>query len=713
MTHLMLKTELLPRQRDYMKKIKDSGQHLLGIINDILDVSKIEAGKLAIEHIAFDLEKVLINVSDLIGEKVATKGLELIFDVDRNVPAHLVGDPLRLSQVLINYANNAVKFTSQGEVDVLLRVREQTEQDVLLYFAVRDTGIGLSDEQRGRLFESFHQADTSTTRHYGGTGLGLSIAKKLSAMMGGEVGVDSVLGQGSTFWFTARLGRGEQALAPRILSADLQGRRALVVDDNDNARAVLRDMLEGMGFVIDEADGGASALSAVDQAQALGKPFDFVFLDWQMPSMDGIEVARRLQAQLLKPMPHMVMVTAFGREEVLKEATQAGLKDVLIKPVNASMLFDSVMSVMTEAPHTRRSVVDAPTLSLENLMTIRGARILLVEDNDLNQEVASELLRDAGFVVDVADNGEVALQKLRIGHFDLVLMDMQMPVMDGVTATRQIRSQPQWANLPVIAMTANVMDSDRQRCLEAGMNDHIAKPIDPDKLWQTLLRWIPPQADVLPAAPVQSISVPDAVSGGDALVIPVGISGLDTQAGLRRVMGKKALYLSMLKRFVAGQKSLVVDLGAALDGDDLATVERLAHTTKGTAGSIGAGEVQALAAEIELAAHQGESRDAVLARVQAISAPLAALICALEAVMPPEPVRAVVTVDQSKLKEVCMQLEALLAYDDSAAVEVLAEHADMLSAAFPAHYPAMENAVKMFDFEAALQALKDAMTTPA
>ncbi|MCB8746771.1 PAS domain S-box protein [Rhodoferax sp. U2-2l] len=703
MTHLMLKTELLPRQRDYMRKIMDSGQHLLGIINDILDVSKIEAGKLTIEHIAFDLEKVLGNVGNLIGEKVAAKGLELIFDVDRQVPNNLVGDPLRLSQVLINYANNAVKFTDHGEVDVLVRVREQTAEDVLLYFAVRDTGIGIAQEHQAQLFESFKQADSSTTRHYGGTGLGLSIAKQLSTMMQGEVGVESVPGQGSTFWFTARLGLGVAAEAPRILSADLQGCRALVVDDNDNARAVLRDMLEGMGFAVDEVDGGPAAIHAVDQAESQDRPFDFVFLDWQMPGMDGIEVARRLKERPLRHPPHQVMVTAFGREEVLRGAEQAGLEDVLIKPVNPSMLFECVMSLMGQAPAQRRAAIDAPTLSAEHLASIKGARILLVEDNDLNQEVAMELLRDAGFIVDLAENGEVAIQKLARGNFDLLLMDMQMPVMDGETATRQLRQMPAYAQLPIIAMTANVQESDRQRCLAAGMNDHIAKPIDPDRLWQTLLQWIQPQANHL-TAHASLPPVPAPAEGG--VEIPANIAGLDTALGLRRVLGKKALYLSMLRRFVAGQKPLMVALQDALDQDDLATVERLAHTTKGTAGSIGAREVQTLAADVEMAAGQGGPRAALQSRIQALAAPLAELIRALEQALPAEATRVKVAVDPARLKEVCARLEALLAYDDSAAVEVVSDNADLLDAAFGPHYRQIDNAVKAFDFEAALQALQ-------
>ena len=709
MTHLMLKTKLLPRQQHYMEKIMDSGQHLLGIINDVLDVSKIEAGKMTLEKIPFDLEQILSNVSSLIAEKVAAKGLELIFDVERNVPVHLVGDPLRLSQILLNYANNAVKFTAQGEVDVVVRVREETPQDVLLYFAVRDTGIGLSPDQCQNLFQAFQQADTSTTRQYGGTGLGLAIVKNLTGMMQGEVGVESVLGQGSTFWFTARLGRGVMVSPQRILNARLQGLRALVINDNDTARMVLSDMLESMGFVVEEASGGRAAIHAVDQAESHDRPFDFVFIDWQMPGMDGLEVARRLQARPLQRTPHLVMVTAFGREDMLKGAFQMGLTDVLIKPVTVSMLFDNVMSVMGDTlPERRKRVRTAPSLAAEQLASIKGARILLVEDNELNQEVATEFLRDAGLIVDVADNGHSALQKVQQASFDLVLMDMQMPVMDGIAATRAIRQLTQLADLPIIAMTANVMESDRQHCIDAGMNDRVAKPIDPDNLWRTLLRWIKPLPDRLPATLNKTTILPP----DNGLDVPSGIAGLDTASGLRRVLGKKSLYLSMLRRFVAGQKGVVAALQTALDQHDLTTAERLAHTTQSTAASIGAADVQALATTLERAiSHGGASAGDLQTQVQALDGPLSTLINALENALPALTAPVIVQIDQRTLTEVCKHLQSLLTFDDSSAVNVVANHADLLHTAFPAHYRRFENAVTMYDFEVSLQILSDAVQT--
>ncbi|HEY5118496.1 MAG TPA: response regulator [Anaerolineales bacterium] len=706
MSHLALKTELTPRQRDYIKKIQGSGRHLLSIINDILDFSKIEADKLTVEHTEFELEKVLDNVANLIAEKTSAKGLELVFDVDRNVPPKLIGDPLRLGQILINYCNNAVKFTEQGEIDIVVRLKEQTDKDVLIYCAVRDTGVGLTDDQMGRLFQRFSQADASTTREFGGTGLGLAISRKLAELMGGEVGVDSEPGKGSTFWFTARLGKGVGQQRRLLLSGDLQGKRVLVVDDNENARQVLGDLLGSMSFKVDQAESGKAAISAVDRAEEQGMPYEIVFLDWQMPGMDGNETAKQLKELPLSRMPHMMMVTAYGREEVIKGAEEAGIEDVLIKPVSASLLFDSVVRILGGVVDGARTAGDAPpTATFDQLATIKGARILLVEDNELNQEVASRLLRDVGFVVDLAENGQIALDKVRAADYDIVLMDMQMPVMDGVTATQEIRKEERFKDLPVVAMTANAMQGDRDRCLAVGMNDHVAKPIEPEDLWKTLLKWIKPRHSAA-AAEVK----PQAAQDAD---LPSGIEGLDMANGLRRVLGKKPLYLSMLRKFVAGQKSATAEILKALEGDDWGTAERLAHTLKGVSGNIGATGLQQLAEKIETAIKERQPRKAVDNRLDELKKPLENLIAQLEQKLPEEQGKTAVTVNQEKLKAVCDKLEALLADYDSEAGDVLDANADLLNAAFPNHYRKIDDGIRSFDFEAALAALRAASGTSA
>ncbi len=640
MSHLALKTDLTPRQRDYITKVQGAGQHLLGIINDILDFSKVEAGKLAMENIDFELDKVLDNVANLIAEKCSDKGLELVFNIAADVPRTLIGDSLRVGQILINYANNAVKYTEQGEVMIAARVKERCDQDVLLHFSVSDTGIGLNDEQISRLFQSFSQADSSTTRRFGGTGLGLAISKNLAGLMGGEVGVTSVPGSGSTFWFTARLGI--STLPRRVLlpNPDMRGRRAMVVDDNIHARTVLRGMLEAMTFRVSDVASGGEALRAVQAADANGEPVDVIYLDWRMPGMDGMETARRIRALGLVPEPVLLMVSAHGREEMLHEAGSLGLTGVLVKPVSPSMLFDTTMQALGESRSDTRSESRFGALGtaagMEQLAAVRGAHILLAEDNDINQQIACELLQDAGFVVDVAQNGQEALHKVQQSGYDLVLMDMQMPVMDGIDATLAIRRLPRLDVLPIVAMTANAMAEDRQSCLDAGMNDFLTKPIDPEVLWDMLRKWIRPRA--LPDA-VHTFTATD-LPATDALPdtgLPDGIAGLDVKAGLSNTMGKKPLYVAMLRRYVAGQKDCVVSIRAALDAGDAASAQRAAHTLKGVSGTIGAKAIAVLAGAVENLMREQKSRESVDRALEELAPPLAALTGALHTWLPSLP----------------------------------------------------------------------------
>jgi two-component system sensor histidine kinase/response regulator len=629
MSHLALKTELTPRQRDYISKVQSSGQHLMGIIDDILDFSKVEAGKLDIEHVDFELEKLLDNVANVLTEKSNAKGLELVFDIAPDVPRTLVGDSLRLGQVLINFASNAIKFTERGEIVVAARVQERSGDAVVLHFSVRDTGIGLTPEQAGRLFQSFQQADSSTTRKFGGTGLGLAISRKLAELMGGQVGVSSEFGKGSTFWFTARLGVSRLRRRELALNPDLRGCKVLVVDDNDNARAVLHEMLETMQFSVSEASSGRAAVDRVRNAAAGDKPFDLVYLDWRMPGMDGIETARQIKALGLGRPPRFIMVTAYGREEMLKEAETVGIADVLIKPISPSTLFDTTMAALGIAHFEQREAAPQPGQdeSTHRLEAIRGARILLVEDNDINQMVASEILGDAGFVVDIADNGQVALDKVAQAAYDLVLMDMHMPVMDGIAATEAIRRDPRRGGLPIVAMTANAMQQDRDRCRAAGMDDFLMKPINPEQLWDMLLKWIRRPAREHAAPPVDPAPQPPV----DPLA---GVPGLDTAAGLDRMMGKRPLYLAMLQRYVAGQEAVPGEIQRALQAQDWATAQRLAHTAKGVSGTIAAVQVTEHAARLESCIRQQAPRQEIEAALALYERSLQALILELRARLP-------------------------------------------------------------------------------
>ncbi|HOE41036.1 MAG TPA: response regulator [Rhodoferax sp.] len=492
---LALKNEMPPRIADYLNKIKQSGEHLLGIINDILDFSKIESGKLEMESVPFELEAVIDNVVNLISEKVEDKGLELLCKVDANIPRTLVGDPLRIGQILINLANNAVKFTQQGNVRLAISIREMQGDTVLLQFSVTDTGIGLAPEQVGKLFQSFAQADRSTTRKYGGTGLGLAISKSLVQAMGGQIGVDSVVGAGSTFWFTASMGVGSsEGMLPRP-GIDLHGRRVLVVDDSEAAALVLADTLSELGFAVDQVNSSERALASLKQADSDERPYDFVLMDWQMPGMDGLETIQAIQQQHIRTAPLVLMVTAHRRLELIKGAEKLGIHHVLAKPVSGSMLVNTMMEIMGQGSR-QVTHVSAKVEPVEGqLGHLAGARILLVEDNEINQEVAIEMLSEAGFAVEVAENGQIAVNLVQARFaedlpYDIVLMDMQMPVMDGCTASRLIRESHGAAHFPIVAMTANAMKEDRDRCLAAGMNAVVTKPIDPDDLWRALLKWV-------------------------------------------------------------------------------------------------------------------------------------------------------------------------------------------------------------------------------
>ncbi|HJV67705.1 response regulator [Ideonella sp.] len=498
MSHLALETGLNPQQRNYVQKVNRSAESLLGIINDILDFSKIEAGKLDLEAIPFHLSDVLDDLANLVGMKAEEKGLELLFALPPHLPTALVGDPSRLRQVLLNLGNNAVKFTERGEITVAVDVLESGRDSVLLWFGVRDTGIGMSTEQQQRLFQPFSQADASTSRRYGGSGLGLAISQHLVRLMGGELAVDSAPAQGSHFHFSLRLPlQTEPGDRPRALRHEgLRGTRALIVDDNAGAREVLAAMTVALGLAVDTAADGQDALRRVELADASNRPYDLVLLDWMMPGMDGVECARRLGQREPgnHPTPTVLMMTAFSRDEVVSRLDQHHLHigALLTKPVTPSALFDACVTALGVVGRPPTRAVRREEALQDQQASLAGAHILLVEDNAINRELALDVLSRAGIVVSVAGDGQEALDMLERETFDAVLMDCQMPVLDGYAATRLLRQRPGLAELPVIAMTANAMVGDRAKVLEAGMNDHIAKPLKFQDLFATLARWVRP-----------------------------------------------------------------------------------------------------------------------------------------------------------------------------------------------------------------------------
>ena len=488
MTELTLRTQLEPLQRNYLTKARLAAVSLLGVLNDILDFSKVEAGKLQMEASNFVLEDVLERVTVVVGQRAQEKGLELLLKTGSDVPPMLVGDPLRLQQVLINLCNNAVKFTEDGEIVVVtVKSMVMNDDEVTLRFSVRDTGIGMSADQIERLFEPFAQLDASTTRKYGGTGLGLAISRQLVALMGGEIGVKSQPGKGSEFFFTARFGVGDAPVQRTVPGTDLRSLRILVIDDSANSREILADLLGSLGFAATLASSPLAGLAEAERADADGEPFDLVLVDWKMPGLDGFETARRLrQMPAAGRRPRLVMLTAYHDEAVARRAVEERLDACLSKPVTASTLLDAIVAAIGPRAMGAETPVAAEDWPVDGLA---GKRVLLVEDNELNQLVASELLsRLAGMVVTVATNGDEALAHVRQGEFDVVLMDVQMPVMDGYVATRQLRADGY--DLPIIAMTAHAMQSDREQCLAVGMNAYVSKPVNPRELLAVLAQWV-------------------------------------------------------------------------------------------------------------------------------------------------------------------------------------------------------------------------------
>jgi len=636
MAHLALKTELTAKQQDYLNKIQSSANSLLGIINDILDFSKIEAGKLDMEAVEFDLSETLDNVANVISVKAQEKeNLEVLFYLDSRAPNFLVGDPLRLNQILVNLGNNAVKFTEHGEIVLTTKMIETSGDKVALQFSMRDTGIGMTAEQQANLFQAFSQADTSTTRKYGGTGLGLTISKRLVNMMGGEIRVESEPGQGTTFSFTADFGLGKETVKKRFVPApDLRGLKVLVVDDNATSRQIFEDILEAFSFAVSLAPSGEEALENIEKADR-DKPFELVIMDWKMPGMDGLEASRQIKThKTLGKIPAIILVTAHGREELMQQADEIGLEGFLLKPVSSSMLFDAIMQALGKEVQDVTRVRRKKERKPDDLKAIQGARVLLVEDNEINQQVAKEILEGAGLVVTIANDGREAVDLVQSSEFEAVLMDIQMPVMDGYTATRRIRKweggmrnkigknsdlkseirnhKSEIKRLPIIAMTAHAMAGDEQKSIDAGMDGHVTKPIDPGQLFATLQKWIKPVAE---RVAVQRPPVLDAPPEPDRALpaedeLPESLPGFNLAAGLARLMGNKRLYRKLLLDFGANYGGVAAEIRQALAAKDFEQAHSLVHNLKGLAGNLEAKDLQAAAMKMEKLV-KGQSEESV------------------------------------------------------------------------------------------------------
>ncbi len=618
LTHLALKTPVTPRQSDYLTKIETSALNLLALVNDVLDYSNAESGVLELESTPFELRHILSTVSAAVSARAEEKGLRLVVLAHPDVPQMLVGDAVRLGQVLINLTGNAVKFTEKGAVRLSIELVARHGEKAKIAFHVADTGIGIPETQMAHLFDPFTQADSSLTRQFGGTGLGLAICKQLVERMGGQISVESIPGQGSTFSFVLEF------WVPAVTSlhqaeppAELKSLRVLAIDDNDASRTRLLEVISGLGLKVTGTASGPAGLEELARAAKAGERlYDLVLLDWNMPGMDGIETATRIRTGLrLEKRPAILMVTDHGREEIIRQADLLGLEGFLLRPLTSPVVLDTIVEIFTRdrraqgAPELARKGETLPELKLA------GTHVLIVEDNAINQQVAREILEAEGVLVDVAENGAQAIEILKKSatDFDAVLMDLQMPKMDGYQATRMIRLGLKNQILPVIAMTAHTSDAEKESCLRAGMNDHVAKPVNAKQLYDVLTRWI------AIGGYRQRIAAPAkvAVAPEDPAAFPDSLPGLDVRAGMERLRGNRALLVRLLGDFSRQASEIVASIRTLIDQNEWESARRQAHTLKGISGNLSAFEMYSTVQQLDTAFLKGE-----MARVPEIMASL-------------------------------------------------------------------------------------------
>ena len=702
--HLAMQTGLDEIQFDYVKKIQGSSKALLGVINDILDFSKIEAGRLNMESVDFSLTEVFDNVINLIGITAREKDLEVIFDLAADLPDAFVGDPLRLGQILTNLAGNAVKFTHKGEIVLGCKLIASDKENAELEFYVKDSGIGMSREQQDKLFQSFSQADASTTRKYGGTGLGLFICKSLVKLMNGGIRVESREQEGTTFYFTVSLKQAKSAPVPALSNdPELHHKRILVVDDNDVCRMVLSDMLEKMSFEVAGAQSAKAALEAVQAAK--DNPFDLILMDWQMPETDGLAASKQIKESLNVDVPSIIMVSAYAGEDLRQQVGNIGLKGCLTKPVSPSMLLNAVLTALG-----KKAAADSfgPKFldELPDTKAVKGAKLLVVEDNEINRQVARGILENNGFVVEMAVNGRLGVEAVQKTAYSAVLMDIHMPEMDGYTAARKIRQDDRFKDLPIIAMTANAMAGDREKAINAGMNDHVAKPIIVRQLIAALCKWIDPETvDPGKGDPPPEKETPKKQAAADFDPLP----GINTRDGLERVGGDTVLYNDILEKFSNNQAQAADKIKQAIDDNDLETAKRLAHTAKGVAGNIGAEQIFKTASAVDTALGQNDIKKAeqLLPELDdRIAEAVSGILGLRERLSKKAGAEDRANVSPEAVKQVLFELNELLENDDTHARAVVQQLDKMVPKDCKTALAKLSQQVGDYEFEEAISTLK-------
>jgi signal transduction histidine kinase/CheY-like chemotaxis protein/HPt (histidine-containing phosphotransfer) domain-containing protein len=645
-TELFRGTELSERQKEFVGIVRTSASSLLGLLNDILDFSKIEAGEMTVEEVRFSLHEMINEAMDMYSDNAGRLGLDFVVDIGPEVPDRLVGDPLRLRQILLNLLSNAFKFTSEGEIVLSVNAGRESEGRILLTFSIKDSGIGIPEDKQASLFQAFTQADGSTTRRFGGTGLGLAISRKLVTLMGGDISVTSAPGTGSTFTFNVFLAVDPEAPSSRaelVLPPPLAGTTALVVEDNPISLRVISRMLSGFGLEVMGRTSAEEGMRALEENPE--GAFSFIFMDWRLPNADGLEACRRITSETRHQKTPVVLMTAYSQQLQPAGLRKAGVRKLLKKPIKKDVLFD----VLMELGGLLSPVGDEGVSPLFEQDGLQGVSVLLVEDNAVNQRVAGEILEMAGLNTRMADNGRDALEILANEQFDVVLMDLQMPVMDGITATHRIRDQLELNELPIIAMTAHAMEEDRRACLAAGMNDYVSKPINPDQLFKAIRRSMGSNAvgasagtsaETLPdssATPVESGAVDtkeDRPSQGRQVVSrPAGLPGFDLEDGLERLADNWELYLEILFDFAANYRDFQAKANAFMEAGDLEGLRNFAHALKGAAGNVSAVDLREAAMDME-AACTGHDVQEIQARTARVADVLRLTVQSVESLAP-------------------------------------------------------------------------------
>ena len=703
MAYLALQTKLDEQQKNYIQKIDLASKNLLGIINDILDFSKIEAGKMHFEKIDFSLDDILLNVSSLFTFQVQEKGLELLFDIDANVPLAIKGDALRLNQVITNFLSNAIKFTSKGEIILSMKQVSKNENEVELRFDVKDSGIGISEEQKTKLFNSFSQADNSTTRKYGGTGLGLTISKRIIELMGGSVGFESTLGVGSNFYFTLKFELQEKQKDLNFIIEEVKNLKVLIVDDNASSREILENIIESLKFEVKALCCGKEAIDELKDAYLQNEPYNLVLIDWKMPNLDGVETIIKINEEI-EYTPAFIMVTAYDKDELIEKTKDVKILGFLEKPISPSTLYDTILKSFGKDIVEMAKELTSTSINFEEIKNlVSGSKILLVEDNLQNQEIATEFLKKANINIVLANNGKEALDILKENfEFDAVLMDCQMPIMDGYEATKHIREIEKFVNLPIIAMTANAMQGDKEKCISVGMNDYISKPLDFNKFYEVLSKW------VKVSNPIEQISRFE-TNTDDIKIDKLEIEGINIDEALARMAGDKVLFLNQLDRFSKSEKNFKTKI---LSKDlELAIIE--AHTLKGLCGNIGANMLFNKAKELEYYLKKSGLDSNAHLLIQEIDKELQELIVKIKEqlklfdLLKNDEIIDDLEVSEDKISKLIEELQYILDELDSDAMEKAKELQKMLSKTVDSQkLEKLMNSINNFDFDKASQILQ-------